>query len=428
MSYVFDFAPIILNPLIYSILGWFVLLHTFTTLPVLLPIHARFSDGSVSPRSMTRASISSLVQTDQGLSLLWIHICALFWITLTWMGTLLWICHGAFHFRAREIDAAAKRVESITEAEKDAEYHPHPHPQYPFRDISSGLDNDHSNRGIKLRTIMIENIPPTMRSEKELKDYFEYYMSRPVHKPSMGLTSGVQPGFFNKSMAFLFNRVKRIPDRLPVVNVTDGVAVTVDPKGQEQMINAEDVPVIDRVVIARKMTELASLLQRREEVLRRLETAHLKLAKRMILAVKEAVITRHAAKPEHPGTFSQASMVTSGQSGMGTPDVEPGELNQSGAVDDEERMDLLIRTLAPYVDEFGLSQDNVFQRALRWIRRQDGSESNMATQTSRRPHSKTIWEALLSLPRETLEPYQPLISLSKLFRGKTVPYVLVCLH
>jgi hypothetical protein len=362
------------------------------------------------------------------------------------MGTLLWICHGAFYFRAKEIDKAAKRAESITSAEKDAQYHPHPHPQYPFRDIPSGLDNDHSNQGLRFRTVMVENIPPQLRSEKELKAYFEIYMSRPIHKQGVRLTSGTQPGFFNKSMAFLFRRVRRIPNRLPAINVTDGIAVTIDAKGNEQKAKVDDVPVINRVVIARKLTELASLLQRREEVLRRLETAHIKLARKTIMAVKEAVIKKHTSRPYHPRT---PSLATLGQNGTGSADVEPGEPNQNGSVDNEERMNLLIHTLAPYVDEFGLSQDNRFVRSakalpakFKWKFRkicpqgdsdsEMKSVSNLATRTrpasSRHPNSNSVWDALLSLPRNTLEPYQPLISLSKLFRGKTVPYVFVPSH
>jgi hypothetical protein len=365
------------------------------------------------------------------------------------MGTLLWICHGAFYFRAKEIDKAARRVENITSVEKDTQYYPHPHPQYPFRDIPSGLDNDPSNRGLRWRTVMVENVPPQLRSEKELKKYFEYYMSRPIHKSGVRLTSGAQPGFFNKSMTYLFNRVKRIPNRLPAIDVTDGVAVAIDAKGNEQRINADDVPVVDRVVIARRMTELASLLQRREEVLRRLETAHIKLARNTIMAVKEAVIKKHATRPDYPRTSSQVSMTALGRKDTGVPDVERGEPNQNGTIDNEERMNLLIRTLAPYVDEFGLSQDNCFVRSAkavtaksRWAFRKMhspgalesdmGSVSNHATRThpasSQHPNSKSVWEALLNLPRDTLEPYQPLISLSKLFRGKTVPCVFMCPH
>jgi hypothetical protein len=330
-------------------------------------------------------------------------------------------------------------VESITSAEHDAQYHPHPHPQYPFRDIPSGLDNDHSNQGLRFRTVMVKNLPPQLRSEKELKEYFEYYMARRVDKPGLGLTSGMQPGFFNKSTAFLFHRAKRMPNHLP----------TTSAKGKEKQTDADNIPLIDRVVVVRKMTELASLLQRREEVLRRLETAHIKLARKTIMAVREAVIEKHTTRLAHPRMTSELSMTTLRQNGTGGPDVELGEPKQNDSVKNEERMDLLIRTFAPYVDEFGLSQSGWLVRSgqalaakSKWAfgrmrPRSDSdsdveSTSNWATRahppSSLRPRSKTVWEALLGLPRNTLEPYQPLISLSKLFRGKTVPCVFLCSH
>jgi hypothetical protein len=36
---------------------------------------------------------------------------------------------------------------------------------------------------------------------------------------------------------------------------------------------------------------------------------------------------------------------------------------------------------------------------------------------------KTVWDALLSLPRTSLDAYQPLVNLSHLFRGKVVPSI-----
>lgn len=391
---------------------------------------------------------------SQGLSLLWIHICLLFWITLTWIGTLLWICHGAFYFRARTIEKLAKRTESATATEKDLQYHPPPHPQYPFRDVPAEFDNDPSNLGLKLRTIMVENLLPHLRDEENLKEYFKCYIPRPIDKSSVGITSSMQPGFFNKSLAFLFNRVKRIQNPLPVVNAVRDDAV--DHKDQEEGIDADSVPVvIDRVVIVRKMTKLASLLQRREEVLRNLETAHIKLARKTLIAVKDAVEKRHVAQPARPGTLSQVSLATPNFPGtqIMTPDVEPGRQNQDGPVEIEEQMDILIRTLSPYVDNFGLRQDTRLVRigkaiaaasrqVLRMIHVQIlhysdndlAPASNHASRaiqdypfSSQRNHRKTVWEALLNLPRSSLHPYQPLISLSKLFRGKTGGFSSYCI-
>src|SRR5262245_34296015 len=185
-----------LNPFF---LVWFTFLHTLTTFPILFPIHIHFSKGTADPRSMNRASISSLVLTGNGKRLLWIHVCLLFWLTLTWIGNLLWICEGAFRMRAQKLEEATKRAESAAKAENDSQYHPHPHPQYPFQDPPS---LEHEKEGLRLRTVMVSNIPPQLRSEKDLTEYFQYYMSRHVDKPSIGLTSSTQPGFFHKVGAF----------------------------------------------------------------------------------------------------------------------------------------------------------------------------------------------------------------------------------
>ena len=48
---------------------------------------------------------------------------------------------------------------------------------------------------------------------------------------------------------------------------------------------------------------------------------------------------------------------------------------------------------------------------------------NSSTSNSGMHITTTIWEALLSLPRSVLDTYQPLIHLSALFRGKTVPAI-----
>ena len=39
------------------------------------------------------------------------------------------------------------------------------------------------------------------------------------------------------------------------------------------------------------------------------------------------------------------------------------------------------------------------------------------------PDHSTVWEALFSLPRSTLNAYQPLVHLNALFRGRTVPAI-----
>ncbi|KAK0464387.1 uncharacterized protein EV420DRAFT_1263449 [Desarmillaria tabescens] len=409
---------------------WFVLLHTLTTFPVLFPIHVEFSEPSIDPKSMTRASISSLVGTGEGLSLLWIHICLLFWITLTWIGTLFWIAHGTFMLRAENIKQAAKRISSGPVEGARPEYHPHPHPQFNFASVPS-LDVIHPMNGLRLRTVMVSNVPPQLRDEKVLKEYFEYYMSRKLERPALGLTATTQPGFFNKSFAFLFNRAKR----LPVIPHESN-----DGKDPSSVPDPENVPVIDRAVVARKMTELASLLERREDILRLLETAHIKLARTALEATKKAMQHKEANKP-FSRSNSRAKLVAKQRKII--VDAEQGDAELEGTLSEEERTEQLIKVLGPFVDEFELRQhgaklkktshssNHAFQQ-LRTEGSTDSDEGSTESPTGyppasvnerRRQHRTTIWEALLGLPRSSLDAYQPLVNLSHLFRGKTVPSI-----
>ncbi|PPQ91695.1 hypothetical protein CVT25_012908 [Psilocybe cyanescens] len=423
---------------------WFSLAHTLTTFLILFPIHVKFSDDSISPKSMTRASISSLVGTTKGLSLLWIHICLLFWVTLSWIGTLFWICNGAFKLRASHLHAAAKSMEEAAEhptADQDMTNYEHPHPQYPFKAVESPQKNQ-SERGLRLRTIMVSNLPSALRNEKDLQEYFEYYMSRKVEKPSMGLTSSTQPGFLNKSFAFLFNRAKRIPAHIPnpLTTRNENETHSEDSKdGRRKSKRNTDFPAIERVVVARKMTELASLLARREEILVLLETAHIKLANKALLAVKAAIERKQAHKPM-PHITSRATEIARQRRSLAV-DAERGVPQEDGALDEEERMEQLIEVLGPFVEEFETQRplstrskkavSRTSRQAFRKLRAQPSDESDNSDSPVNNYPSKsntdngetTIWDALLSLPRTSIDAYQPLVNLSHLFRGKIVPSI-----
>ncbi|PPR04094.1 hypothetical protein CVT24_010667 [Panaeolus cyanescens] len=429
---------------------WFSLLHLLTTFPILFPIHVRFSDASVSRKSMTRASISSLVGTSTGKSLLWIHICLLFWITLTWIINLFWICNGAFRLRAATLRAHAKRSQEIQDGtyQEETTYYKHPHPQYAFRDSSSKA-TDNPTRGLRLRTIMVTNIPSSLRSEKDLQEYFQYYMSRKVEKPSMGLTSSTQPGFLNKSFAFLFNRAKRIPAHLPTPLIGRDKDNEADEAGKDTKRKSRaslEVPRIERVVIVRKMTELASLLERREDILAQLEAAHVKLANKALLAVKAAMEKKEANKSIAQCTSKALEVARNKRRSLAV-DPERGEPQEEGTLNEEERMEELIEVLGPFVEEFG-TQRSLTTRSKKAVSRtsrqafkklrnhpSEDSGSEQSDNPAAYPPSPTtkrmfqsskdwtIWDALLSLPRDSLDAYQPLVNLSHLFRGRIVPSI-----
>ncbi|KAJ4482111.1 hypothetical protein J3R30DRAFT_3286495 [Lentinula aciculospora] len=412
---------------------WFILLQTCTTFPILFPIHVKFSNDSISPKSMTRASISSLVDTSTGLSLLWIHICLLFWITLSWMATLFWMMHGAFRMRSDNIAAVAQqKASSDSECH---EYHPHPHPPYTFAELPS-VDPNTPVDGLRFRTIMVSNVPPQLRNESELKEYFEYYMSRKLEKPALGVNSTTQPGMFNKMFSFIFNRVKKIPVHMPAQEDKENT------RQPEELSNPDNKPAIERVVIARKMMELASLLDRREEILRLLETAHVKLAKTTLDAVKHAMDRKATLQP-FARSSSRAGLIAKQRAQA---NLEIGDASQDGTLTEEHRIERLIKVLGPYVDEFGLRYTSSYFRKsipihrrysfkkVRVDRSQDSDSESTEPPTSpiyppftvtghppRR--KKTVWDALLSLPRSTIDAYQPLVRLSHLFRGKAVPSI-----
>ncbi|PIL22331.1 hypothetical protein GSI_15019 [Ganoderma sinense ZZ0214-1] len=409
---------------------WFAVLQCLTTLVILFPIHVTFSDGTVSSKSMTRASISSLVTTAKGLSLLWVHIVLLVWITLSWFGTLYWICKGAFRYRAQNILAAANRVARQVQAERDAQYDPHPHPQYPFHALPP-LDEDHTNRGLRLRTIMVTNVPHSLRTEKELKEYFEYYLSRRVARPAIGITSSTQPGFLNKTFAFLFNRARRLPAQVHLMHPLPGEQSSRrSSPTQEARPEEYEAPAIDRVVIVRKMNELAAMLERREEILRLLETAHIKLARKALASVQAALESRNNSPRRLRTAVRRVSVVAKRVSIAESFDVQAVNQSEEGSEEGEDRTQLLIRTLKPYLptlDSDLASEGRLsgwrshFSKTLSDLETARRRAREKAPETSE--NDKTVWDALLSLPRSTLDTYQPLIHLSSIFRGKTVPAI-----
>lgn len=362
---------------------------------------------------MTRASITSLVSTAKGRSLLWIHLILLIWITASWIGFLIWFMRGAFHFRARNIVAAG---EARARADADVADYLHPHPRYFFRS-SLPLDTEQMTRGIRLRTVMVTNIPPNLRTEKELKAYFEYYLCRRIAKPTLGLTATTQPGFFNKTFAFLFNKTSR---SLGHWHIFPGVSKA-DVEGQDtgrfdqlqSPTSTEDAPVIERVVLVRKMNELANLLTRREEYLRQLETAHIKLAKRTLSHVKTVLAQQQADAAKGVSSTTVVGQQPAAEEGRG---------------DSQYRDQLLVETLKPFVKaDRGRSRFPKLRTEPEYLPTLTDSPRELSPAAAPSVHAseqdRTVWEALLSLPRSTLEAFQPLTRLSTLYRGQVVPTI-----
>jgi hypothetical protein len=285
---------------------------------------------------MTRASISSLVETQEGQNLLWIHIILLYYLTISWIATLVWICRGAFHLRQAQIQRA---VERATCAAKDSQYYPHPHPQYQFQSLPV-LNDDRSSRGLRLRTIMVTNVPLHLRSEKALADYFEHHLSQPSAIPPTVLSS--RHGFLGKVTELVYSHIKRLLEHIELLH---HARLPGEDTIGELEHSTSKIPVISCVVIARKMTELAHLLERREEFLQKLEAAHVRLAQKVLDAVKQDLDKRECRMSRLQCLSPFKNLFKKGGD-----EVIPLEIG----VDDENIREQLVRTLRPFVEDFGL--------------------------------------------------------------------------
>ncbi|KAF8517159.1 hypothetical protein BU17DRAFT_50176 [Hysterangium stoloniferum] len=370
----------------------FMLLHTCTTFPILFTIHLVFSPDTIASDSMYKASISSLVQSGKGLRLLFVHVILAYYIAITWILNLLWIARGTFRYRAKAIENLAEDF-----SQTDSMFH-----------VPEGKEN----LALRLRTVMVTNVPAHLRSEKALKEYFEYYMSRPFSRPP------IAPGFIPKIMAFLLNRAASSSAVRRFKAIGEDTATENLTADQDKASPA----IVDRIVIARKMTELASLLERRLEVLKKLEYSHVRLARKALLA------TRQRIDDPSPDTKNLLTRITSLKSTTAKPDEEAVDVE---AMAQEKKV---TDALASFVAEFHVPSPKPIRRNISRFRHFNDNLNSLSTCTTDSPtlptasqpgvnENYTVWEALYDLPRAALDAYQPLIRLNKLFRGQTVPAI-----
>ncbi|CAD6901065.1 unnamed protein product [Tilletia controversa] len=452
------------------------LIQTLTTAPTLLAIHFHYSeqfvkDNRIDESNMARASLSYVAASPsiectsadkaikekcvfypnpQGQKILWVHLLLLYYMTFTWCYALWRIAHGGLQVRWRLIqrtrEIEAKKAEEHRNHQERRKQHPNHHLSHRQLAEDASLDS----LGWRQRTLMISNLPATMRDEAGIRRYFEEYLrpddastiaderdsmlSRPNsrrHGGNAGGSSGSQP--FNEAPlreshdAPHHSDTKHTAEQAvsPVktmVGEEDDKNGTLskgrEPRGPEPDMQPDRHlrSPIQAVVLVRKMDELSSLLARRQAVLGQLEAAHVKLATAVLADVRASMVrqdrTSGANKDKEPASNDEPISLRDRINNMKkrtkrrakTQDVE--ERNQLS--EHNLRVQELVKYLGPFVQALDL------QQAQAGVYRGKMDEPKL---------EESVWEALSEVPRELLDPYQPVTRLSALFRGQTVPTI-----
>jgi hypothetical protein len=427
-----------------------VLLQTVTTAPILLAVHLTFAKGA-SRADMNSASLSYLVvecdpnqadrdlitcdrvTNEKGRRLLWIHLCLLWYIALSWFYTLWWIGHGSLRIRARWIRELRSRREK---ANKDTPVDGTEPPTARLTEDAFNLPSDSQDDdslGWRQRTLLVTNLPPTMRDEASVRRYFEEFL-RPDDGTPMSSVDDLHRGETTVSQAESNNTSKGSAEGQSLEAASTLAAVT-ESSGDTRYKHweagkADQVPYVNReasgpepdrrphrhlrspvqtVVLVRKMNELSAMLNRRQEVLGQLEAAHIKLAKSVLgkVAQQTRKMQDSSKDDDEKKPWWKVSKLMRSKGGkednLASNDADKEAANQLR--EDTLKLNELTVRLQKYV---GVSNDT------QWPGYQ-GDNIDAA--------KESVWEALADVPRDLLDPYQPVTRLSSLFRGQKVPTI-----
>ncbi|CAO1636976.1 unnamed protein product [Sympodiomycopsis kandeliae] len=457
---------------------WWLLLQVLTTAPILLAVHFTFSKG-VPLEDMSRASLAYLVVIPddtcadphasscprepnvQGRKLLWIHLCLLWYISATWCYTLFWIGKGSLKVRRRLVDkietdrsAALAEIAAKHAREQEVAALNDERMGQPMR-IAQGMppsaigatsDAD-SGEGWRQRTVLVTNLPATMRDESSLRRYFEEFL-RPddatvtdvdIHSDVDGITDlnspsdGSRIGSSEEDSTPLTKRLQKAPraqglhtdqevGELSGSNWPSGDATAPEDDMEHHLThNVPHGPAPDlmprrnqrspvqTVIVVRKMGELSAMLTRRQDILQQLEEAHVKLAQNVL-----AKVGRKHEKNERRFLRQVKKTVKDPETGASTP--QEGELKVAPVAGTP--LDILTKHLARFVDDSSAPDRSQPPRL-----DEHGHQKAKSTDSEDLSELETVWEVLASLPRQLLDPYQPVTSLSALFRGQKVPSI-----
>jgi len=453
---------------------YWVLLQTLTTAPILLTIHFKFSRGA--PLSdMSSASLSYLVTkcnlddpnadkitlcthvpNEEGRKLLWIHLCLLWYITLTWFYALWWIAKGSIRTRRRWIaELAKKRQKAEGDAKMGRAVPLEGSEQDPNAVLSSsqgvgGISRGDDSDGWRQRTLLITNLPPTMRDEASVRRYFEEFL-RPDDSTPMSSTDDLHSRSASESLPASDNKAKTgygdgsSPQERPssiIIKPSESTDTTAagrswddgneaqgkmeGPKGPEPDVrpNRHLRSPVQTIVLVRKMNELSAMLNRRQEVLSQLEAAHIKLAQSVLQKVGRQTQKMRKENKKKGGDMGGVGMGKVRNGGLlsaiktkrtAKQDSKEADVEKDAAVQLREDV-LRLNDLTYRLARFAPGNKGHHMREAQWKGdKEEAKEGNIM--------AETVWEALADVPRDLLDPYQPVTRLSSLFRGQKVPTI-----
>ncbi|PWN18768.1 hypothetical protein BCV69DRAFT_62337 [Microstroma glucosiphilum] len=415
---------------------WWTFLQTVTAAPILLAIDFIYSRG-VSTIDMSRASISYLVTypdptctettdsdcpklpNEQGRRLLWIQLCALWYITFTWFYTLWWIGKGSLKIRRRLVlglyddrrAVLAQRELQRSQAAKTEALHEDRFGR-PLRE-AQGLqisDLEDSSKGWRQRTLLVTNVPASLRGEGNIRRYFEEYL-RPDGEKTENQVAAPQGTQVRRETDVenpetTIRRVVGDLEEQTIDNYVEGNAKAGGGSSRTASPTESLPSPVQCVILVRKMGELSAMLNRRADILQQIEAAHIKLAQSVLEKVSQQQRRKRNGKNgTHDDRTRRKSLVSSF--------FEKNKRSKDESSDD----------VAPTSDHH-TPLDELALRLAKFCK-DGGSPYSQSTNGLLDENSQlnSVWEALADVPRRLLDPYQPVTRLSVLFRGQRVPTI-----
>lgn len=393
---------------------WWMLLQLLTTTPVLLAIHMRFSvcesrtdmacaslasvvtsqaDPARCTQSHDRGGGCTLVNNNAGRRWLWVHLLAMYWLTLTWLGALVWVAAGAIRIRRKLILGIRTRTVHGRKAGRRRQP-PAASGNHTILNLFPNPPAQHQHQQQQQRRPPLHpTVPATSRGPEDAAaaldelDRLEGRAANGSHPFFSARAAAADPelaGWRQRTLMFT-NLPKRLRNQKVLICALErqlglvGEANADDDDGNDPFAGSSDpfLPSpVQHVELVRKMAGLNSLVERRDAALAKLEVAHLELAQNVLVAL---------GNKEKDGAF--------------VVEKTPDDL-------------VLAQHLAQYVK---VPPHRLGRRS---------TDPTMAKSSAQRVGDSSFWHDLSSLPRTLLDPYQPTTRIGAgPYKGEVVPTV-----